>query len=131
MDGNAKPVIRERVRPAVAAHFPAMTTVYLSFRAEGQGSWERLSFPGIVGGGYACTPGSGEMPGTGGRMACFRRKTHPRVGFARISCTEYGCLGRISGTHHPGRRENVQNKQKLSRISEKLVQDQNLRRFHG
>ena len=71
MDGNAKPVFRERVRPAVAAHFPAMTTVYLSFRAEGQGSRERLSFPGIVGGGYACTPGSGEMPGIGGRMGIF------------------------------------------------------------
>ena len=83
-----------------------MTTVYLSFRAEGQGSRERLSFPGIIGGGYACTPGSGEMPGTEGGWGVFVGKHIPPVGFARISCTDYGCLGRISGTHDPGRREN-------------------------
>jgi len=40
--------------PAMAeknAFLDAVTSVYLSFTAEGQGSWERLSFPGIVGGG--------------------------------------------------------------------------------
>ena len=78
VDGNANPVIRDRVRPAVAVHFPAMTAVYLSFRAEGQGSWERLSFPGIIGGGYACTPGSGEMPGTEGGWGVFVGKHIPR-----------------------------------------------------
>ena len=37
----------------------AMAAVYLSFTAEGQGSWERVSFPGIVGGGCVPVPPSG------------------------------------------------------------------------
>jgi hypothetical protein len=81
VDGNAKPVIRERVRPAVTAHFPAMTAVYLSFRAEGQGSWERLSFPGIVGGGYACTPGRVKCPAQAGMWDVFVGKHTSSGGF--------------------------------------------------
>ena len=37
----------------------AMAAVYLSFTAEGQGSWERVSFPGIVGGGCVPVPPTG------------------------------------------------------------------------
>ena len=39
--------------------YAAMTAVYLSFTAEGQGSWERVSFPGIVGGGSVPVPPAG------------------------------------------------------------------------
>ena len=53
-----------------------MAAVYLSFTAEGQGSWERVSFPGIVGGGCVPGPRPGEMPAGGGGMfsQIFKRK---------------------------------------------------------
>ena len=79
--------------------FSATTAVYLSFTAEGQGSWERVSFPGIVGGGCVPGPRPGEMPAGGGGdvFANFQAETqYRRLGFGRMECPAYGSLGRIT-----------------------------------
>ena len=57
----------------------------------------------------------GEMPGMRGD-ACFLTKIrNPSVGFGRMSCPAYGCLGRINGKLALGRING-----KLSRMSGKL-----------
>jgi len=53
-----------------------MATVYLSFTSEGQGSWERVSFPGIVGGGWLLAQG----PVKGRHRQCFLTKTRAQRG---------------------------------------------------
>jgi len=73
-----------------------MATVYLSFTAEGQGSWERVSFPGIVGGGWLL-PGSGERPAQAVFSVQNTCLEGGFVGSPQVPCLSgRGCIGRMT-----------------------------------